>query len=224
MVCASPRSICAPDDPAAPNARRQNCKRADAVVGLLRIKSSANSRSSALGLSSRTSSPLTMAPTGLMRSWQTREHNSAASSRASGAGAGDGVLDIECSWKSARADDGESRMLAGLIHCGCACCQHRAETFKGRTNGRLEFPGKPPKKQIQKQVMNEAGSTGAVITRDSAAALMAPLTDLVIRAGAAILAVNRLAMKIDGKLDGSPVTEADLAADLIIGKGLARLM
>jgi 3'(2'), 5'-bisphosphate nucleotidase len=30
-------------------------------------------------------------------------------------------------------------------------------------------------------------------------------------------------MKIDGKLDGSPVTEADLAADRIIGEGLARL-
>jgi 3'(2'), 5'-bisphosphate nucleotidase len=30
-------------------------------------------------------------------------------------------------------------------------------------------------------------------------------------------------MKIDGKLDGSPVTEADLAADGIIGEGLARL-
>ena len=72
--------------------------------------------------------------------------------------------------------------------------------------------------------MNEAGSSGAVITGDSAAALMAPLTDLVIRAGAAILAVNRRAMKIDGKLDGSPVTEADLAADRIIGEGLARLM
>jgi hypothetical protein len=22
------------------------------------------------------------------------------------------------------ADKSESRMLAGLIHCGCACCQH----------------------------------------------------------------------------------------------------
>ena len=52
---------------------------------------------------------------------------------------------------------------------------------------------------------------------------MEPLTDLVVRAGAAILAVNRSAMKIDGKLDGSPVTEADLAADRIIGEGLARL-
>ncbi len=31
-------------------------------------------------------------------------------------------------------------------------------------------------------------------------------------------------MKIDGKIDGSPVTEADLAADRIIGEGLARLV
>jgi len=31
-------------------------------------------------------------------------------------------------------------------------------------------------------------------------------------------------MKIEGKLDGSPVTEADLAADRIIGDGLARLI
>jgi 3'(2'), 5'-bisphosphate nucleotidase len=31
-------------------------------------------------------------------------------------------------------------------------------------------------------------------------------------------------MQIDGKLDGSPVTEADLAADRIIGDGLARLV
>src|SRR6266403_3164156 len=72
--------------------------------------------------------------------------------------------------------------------------------------------------------MNEAGSSGPVIDRESAAALMEPLTDLVVRAGAAILAVNRLAMKIDGKVDGSPVTEADLAADRIIAEGLARLI
>src|SRR5882757_4791478 len=124
MACASPRSICAPADPAAPNARRQNCKRAEAVLALLRIKSSANSRSSGLGLSSRTSSPLTMAPTGLMRSWQTREHNSAASSRASGAVAEDEVADIGCSWRAAReAGSYESRRLAGLIHCGHACGQ-----------------------------------------------------------------------------------------------------
>src|SRR3979409_644211 len=72
--------------------------------------------------------------------------------------------------------------------------------------------------------MNEAGSSGPMIDRDSAAALMEPLTDMVVRAGAAILAVNRLAMKIDGKVDGSPVTEADLASDRIIGEGLARLI
>ena len=71
--------------------------------------------------------------------------------------------------------------------------------------------------------MNEACSSGPVIDRDAAAALLESLTDLVVRAGAAILAVNRSAMKIDGKVDGSPVTEADLAADRIIGEGLARL-
>ena len=62
-----------------------------------------------------------------------------------------------------------------------------------------------------------------VIDWDAAAALMAPLTDLVVRAGAAILAVNRHAMKVDGKQDGSPVTEADHAADRIIADALARL-
>jgi 3'(2'), 5'-bisphosphate nucleotidase len=72
--------------------------------------------------------------------------------------------------------------------------------------------------------MNEAQWSGSGIGRDAAAALMEPLTDLVIQAGAAILAVNRHAMKIDGKTDGSPVTEADLAADRIIREGLARLV
>jgi 3'(2'), 5'-bisphosphate nucleotidase len=72
--------------------------------------------------------------------------------------------------------------------------------------------------------MNEAGSQGRSVDRDAAAALMQPLTDLVIQAGEAILAVNRRGMKIDGKTDGSPVTEADLAADRIIGEGLARLV
>jgi 3'(2'), 5'-bisphosphate nucleotidase len=69
--------------------------------------------------------------------------------------------------------------------------------------------------------MNEASPP--VIDHMAASALIEPLTDLVIRAGAAILAVNRAAMKVDGKTDGSPVTEADLAADRIIGEGLARL-
>src|SRR5258708_24450337 len=72
--------------------------------------------------------------------------------------------------------------------------------------------------------MNKARSSIPVIDCDAAAALMDPLTDLVIRAGAAIVAINRVAMKIDGKADGSPVTEADLAADRIIGEGLARLV
>jgi 3'(2'), 5'-bisphosphate nucleotidase len=72
--------------------------------------------------------------------------------------------------------------------------------------------------------MNEAGSQARAIGRDEAAALMQPLTDLVIEAGLAIVAVNRRAMKIEGKLDGSPVTEADLIADGIIGDGLARLI
>ncbi|MBR1150735.1 3'(2'),5'-bisphosphate nucleotidase CysQ [Bradyrhizobium sp. JYMT SZCCT0428] len=69
--------------------------------------------------------------------------------------------------------------------------------------------------------MNEA--TPPVIDHVAASALIEPLTDLVIQAGAAILAVNRAAMTVDGKTDGSPVTEADLAADRIIGEGLARL-
>jgi 3'(2'), 5'-bisphosphate nucleotidase len=52
---------------------------------------------------------------------------------------------------------------------------------------------------------------------------MAPLTELVAAAGSAILAVDRSRMRIDGKSDGSPVTEADLASDRIIADGLARL-
>jgi 3'(2'), 5'-bisphosphate nucleotidase len=71
--------------------------------------------------------------------------------------------------------------------------------------------------------MNEARSRMPVIDGDAAAHLMRPLTDLVIAAGTAILAINRRAMQIEGKLDGSPVTEADLAADRIIAEGLARL-
>jgi 3'(2'), 5'-bisphosphate nucleotidase len=62
------------------------------------------------------------------------------------------------------------------------------------------------------------------IDRDGAAALIEPLTELVARAGAAILAVNRGTMAVDGKADGSPVTEADLAADRVIAEGLARLL
>src|ERR1700731_3566693 len=72
--------------------------------------------------------------------------------------------------------------------------------------------------------MDKASTRTPVIDSDTAAGLMEPLTDLVIRAGSAILAVNRSTMLVDGKVDGSPVTEADLAADGIIAEGLARLI
>src|SRR5678816_2855678 len=69
--------------------------------------------------------------------------------------------------------------------------------------------------------MNKAQS--ATVDCDKAATLLESLTELVIRAGEAILAVNRSAMHVTGKSDGSPVTEADLAADHIIVEGLTRL-
>jgi 3'(2'), 5'-bisphosphate nucleotidase len=71
--------------------------------------------------------------------------------------------------------------------------------------------------------MNETVSNTRIIGRDEAAALMEPLTDLVVKAGQAILGVNRRTMTVHGKDDGSPVTEADLAADRIIADGLARI-
>jgi 3'(2'), 5'-bisphosphate nucleotidase len=71
--------------------------------------------------------------------------------------------------------------------------------------------------------MNETAPGTRIIGRDEAAALMDPLTDLVVKAGEAILAVNRSAMKVHGKDDGSPVTEADLAADRVIAEGLAQI-
>jgi 3'(2'), 5'-bisphosphate nucleotidase len=52
---------------------------------------------------------------------------------------------------------------------------------------------------------------------------MAPLTEIVAAAGSAILAIDRSRMRVAGKSDGSPVTEADLASDRIIADGLARL-
>jgi 3'(2'), 5'-bisphosphate nucleotidase len=57
--------------------------------------------------------------------------------------------------------------------------------------------------------------------RDAAARLLAPLTDLVARAGLAILATDRKTMSVSGKSDGSPLTDADLAADRVIADGLA---
>src|SRR6201986_2384546 len=66
-------------------------------------------------------------------------------------------------------------------------------------------------------------SPQAAIDLNRAASLMNPLTDLGVQAGRAILAVDRSAMKVDGKSDASPGTEAALAADRIIGSALARL-
>ena len=56
---------------------------AEAEAALFLINSKAMARISSSSSPSRTSSPLTIAPTGLMTSWQTREHKSAA--RSSGA-------------------------------------------------------------------------------------------------------------------------------------------
>jgi 3'(2'), 5'-bisphosphate nucleotidase len=67
--------------------------------------------------------------------------------------------------------------------------------------------------------MTEAPTIGFTAAR----ALMAPLTDLVARAGAAVLAISRDAMRVEGKADGSPVTDADLAADRVIAEGLAAI-
>ncbi|RTL48290.1 MAG: 3'(2'),5'-bisphosphate nucleotidase [Bradyrhizobiaceae bacterium] len=59
---------------------------------------------------------------------------------------------------------------------------------------------------------------------DPAAArtLIGPLTDVVTQAGRAILEVKRTSMRVEGKADGSPVTDADHAADRIIAEGLGR--
>lgn len=67
------------------------------------------------------------------------------------------------------------------------------------------------------------GPTAGPLGIDAAAALMTPLTELVVQAAHAILAVNRRALCVTDKSDGSPVTEADLAADRVIAEGLARL-
>ena len=72
--------------------------------------------------------------------------------------------------------------------------------------------------------MNNGRSQPVVIDSKAAVALMEPLTELVMRAGEAILALNRADVSIERKRDGSPVTQADLAADRIIAEGLARLV
>ncbi len=67
------------------------------------------------------------------------------------------------------------------------------------------------------------GTSPSAAIDSRAAALLEPLTTLVIEAGAAILAIRCGVLGIVEKADGSPVTQADLAADRIISDGLARL-
>lgn len=71
--------------------------------------------------------------------------------------------------------------------------------------------------------MRGEASNVPVIDTQSAAELIEPLTAMIVKAGAAILAVKRDRMSVDGKPDGSPVTEADLASDRIIAESLAHL-
>ncbi|MGX7743481.1 3'(2'),5'-bisphosphate nucleotidase CysQ family protein [Rhodopseudomonas parapalustris] len=70
--------------------------------------------------------------------------------------------------------------------------------------------------------MTAAFDHQAAISSERAFALLAPLTDLVLRAGASIMAIPR-DTKVSHKQDGSPVTPADLAADRVIAEGLAAI-
>ncbi|NEW99086.1 3'(2'),5'-bisphosphate nucleotidase CysQ [Rhodopseudomonas sp. BR0G17] len=70
--------------------------------------------------------------------------------------------------------------------------------------------------------MTAAFEQPAVVSSEHAATLLEPLTELVLRAGAAIMAIPRDA-KVTRKPDGSPVTPADLAADRVIAEGLAKI-
>jgi 3'(2'), 5'-bisphosphate nucleotidase len=54
--------------------------------------------------------------------------------------------------------------------------------------------------------------------------LLAPLSEIVAAASAAVLAIDRGTVKPTDKADGSPLTLADLAADRVIAAGLARVM
>lgn len=70
--------------------------------------------------------------------------------------------------------------------------------------------------------MTAAFEQPAIVSSEHAATLLEPLTELVLRAGAAIMAIPRDA-KVTQKPDGSPVTPADLAADRVIAEGLAKI-
>ena len=65
---ASEVSIAAPREPDAPNARRQNWRRAEADSALFLMRSIATLRISSSSSASRTSRPLTIAPTELIKS------------------------------------------------------------------------------------------------------------------------------------------------------------
>lgn len=71
--------------------------------------------------------------------------------------------------------------------------------------------------------MSAGPSSCTEIDAAQAAQWLDPLTDLVIKAGQAIVAISHRNFQTTGKRDGTPVTEADLAADGIIAEGLARL-
>ncbi|MBN8982845.1 MAG: 3'(2'),5'-bisphosphate nucleotidase CysQ [Rhizobiales bacterium] len=72
--------------------------------------------------------------------------------------------------------------------------------------------------------MTKSSGEAPAIDGDAAMTLLEPLTDIVTQAGAAILSVARPSMKVEGKADGSLVTEADMAADRVIAEGLAKLV
>ncbi len=94
-------------------------------------------------------------------------------------------------------------MMASLIHCGRP---------RGHRANHKEPAG----------AMSDRDDAAAV-TNDEAAALMEPLTGLIAQAAVATLAVDRTGLQVDGKSDGSPVTEADMASDRVIATGLARI-
>lgn len=71
--------------------------------------------------------------------------------------------------------------------------------------------------------MGNESPFGAVIGPEGVPDFLEPLTELVVGAAAAILAVNQRSVSSRDKTDGSPVTEADLAADKVIVDGLISL-
>lgn len=61
------------------------------------------------------------------------------------------------------------------------------------------------------------------VNQAMATALLGPLSDIVAQAAVAVLAIDRDSARLDDKRDGSPVTQADLAADRVIADGLKSL-